>query len=139
MGYRSCLALIRVSKRYGVERTEAACRRALQIGAPSRRTVEMILKNGLEHDGASDEPAAKPVVHENIRGGDYFDRREQNAETEGTRARTSAPPGSPPSHSAQATTLQCNLPFGSAGSPPTATAVDMATAPLAKKGTGYAN
>jgi transposase len=81
MGYRSCLALIRISKRYGAERTEAACRKALDIGAPSRRTVEMILKNGLERDGASDEPAAKPVVHENIRGGTYFDRSEQNPET----------------------------------------------------------
>lgn len=84
MGYRSCLALFRVAKRYGSERTEAACRKALEIGAPSRRTVEMILKNGLEKSSPGEEPEGPPVRHENIRGGSYFDRGEEDAESRTT-------------------------------------------------------
>jgi transposase len=76
-GYRSCMALIRTAKQYGHERTEAACKRALAIGAPTRKSVEAILKRGLDR-APLDEPDAAPriVVHENIRGGDYFDKRE---------------------------------------------------------------
>ena len=39
VGYRRCLALIRDSKKYGAQRTEAACRRALAIGSPTRKSV----------------------------------------------------------------------------------------------------
>lgn len=140
MGYRSCLALIRVGKRYGAQRTEAACRRALEIGAPSRRTVELILKNGLEQEGEKEEQAARPIVHENIRGGTYYDRREQGTEdpdastrTEPTSERTGQ------SHSAHSTTPQCRLPFERADSPPTASGIEAATLLLSKKGNGYSN
>ncbi len=78
VGYRSCLALFRMGKRFGHDRMEAACRRALEIGAPTRKCVEAILKNGLEKIAASQEPTTKPVVHENIRGGSYYDRGEQH-------------------------------------------------------------
>src|SRR5262249_40076447 len=36
-GYRSCLGILRLGKRYGDERLEAACRRALLAGARSYR------------------------------------------------------------------------------------------------------
>ena len=76
-GYRSCMALIRTAKQYGHERTEAACRRALSIGAPTRKSVEAILKRGLDRVPLDDGDAApRIVVHENIRGGDYFDKKE---------------------------------------------------------------
>jgi transposase len=76
-GYRSCMALIRTSKKYGHERTEAACKRALSIGAPTRKSVEAILKRGLDRVPLDDEAAPRIVVHENIRGGDYYDKEEQ--------------------------------------------------------------
>lgn len=73
-GYRSCLALIRDVKRYSQDRVEAACRRALRINAPTRRSVVAILRNGLDQvaddDGAEQLPL--PVDHDNVRGGDYF-------------------------------------------------------------------
>lgn len=76
-GYRSCMALIRTAKQYGHERTEAACKRALAIGAPTRKSVEAILKRGLDRAPLDDSDAApRIVVHENIRGGDYFDKEE---------------------------------------------------------------
>jgi len=76
MGYRSCLALIRSASKYGRERTEAACRRALTIGAPTRKSVEAILRRGLDRVALLEEPAPTLVAHDNIRGGDYFDREE---------------------------------------------------------------
>jgi transposase len=77
-GYRSCMALIRTAKQYGHDRTEAACHRALEIGAPTRKSVEAILKRGLDRAPLADEPVPNFVVHENIRGGDYFDKEEQS-------------------------------------------------------------
>lgn len=77
-GYRSCMALIRTAKQYGNDRTEAACKRALEIGAPTRKSVEAILKRGLDRARADGEPIPNIVVHENIRGGEYFDKEEQS-------------------------------------------------------------
>jgi len=72
-GYRSCLALLRNAKKYGRERTEAACARAIEIGSPSRKSVDMILKRGLDRI-ARDAPSTPSIGHhENIRGGDYYD------------------------------------------------------------------
>ena len=73
-GYRSCLGLFRLAKRFGNARVEAACARALAVGARSYRHVESILKHGLDHAPALDvEPREAPsVVHENVRGSDYY-------------------------------------------------------------------
>ena len=74
-GYRSCRALIRTAARYGNPRTEAACARALAIGNPTRKSVEAILKSGLDRLALTDEPANTNVTdHENIRGGAYYDQ-----------------------------------------------------------------
>jgi transposase len=75
-GRRACLGLMRMGRKYGDERLEAACARALAIGNPRLRSVEAMLKSGLEKLALAEEVESKPVVHENIRGGDYFDRRE---------------------------------------------------------------
>jgi hypothetical protein len=81
--YRSCLALIRDAKKYDPSRFEAACRRALLIGSPTRKTVVSILARGIENKpvvvDATDEQL--PIVrHENVRGGSYFDRNETKEE-----------------------------------------------------------
>jgi transposase len=73
-GYRSCLGLFRLAKRFGHERVEAASARALAVGARSYRHVESILKHGLDRAPALDvEPREAPsVAHENVRGSDYY-------------------------------------------------------------------
>ncbi len=79
-GFRSSLGLIRLSKRYGTERLEAACRRARAIASPSYRSVRSILKNGLEQQPLpllSTEPPT-PITHENIRGADYYHAEEDS-------------------------------------------------------------
>jgi len=73
-GYRSCLGIIRLAKKYSPERLEAACRRALKIKAFSYKSVNSILKNRLDHQALpSEEPAPKKTVsHHNIRGSGYY-------------------------------------------------------------------
>jgi transposase len=68
-GYKSCLGILRLGKKYGDERLEAACGRAFAVGARSYRHVDSILKRGLDRmplDSRDDEP--QPLHHENIRG-----------------------------------------------------------------------
>jgi transposase len=71
-GYRACLGLLALVRRYSAERLEAACTRAMAIRAPNLRSVTNILKCGLDRQ-ASLLPAANPVIeHENVRGPDYY-------------------------------------------------------------------
>jgi len=81
-GRRACLALLRMADRFGGERLEAACTRAIQIKNPTRKSVEAILKSGLDKVAVPSEAEANPISHENIRGGDYFDRGETRAPSE---------------------------------------------------------
>jgi transposase len=73
-GYRSCLGILRLQKRYGDERLDAACQRALRVRARSYRHVDSILKHGLDRTPVpGDEPAERsPVEHDNVRGPDYY-------------------------------------------------------------------
>ena len=73
-GYRSCLGILRLGKAYGPERLEAAARRALAIGAKSYRSVESILKSGLDMQPLPEDVQARkaPIQHENIRGAHYY-------------------------------------------------------------------
>ena len=47
-GFRSCVGILRLAKRYGDDRLEAAAGRANAIGARSYRSVASILENGLD-------------------------------------------------------------------------------------------
>ena len=71
-GYRSCLGILRLSKRYSPERLEAACARALKVGARSYRNVDAILKRGLDRVPLSTPQNPGSPIHENIRGADYY-------------------------------------------------------------------
>ena len=71
-GFRSCIGIIRLAKPHGADRLEAACARALDIGARSYTSVNSILKNNLDRKrpaSATDGPA---IAHPNIRGAGYF-------------------------------------------------------------------
>ncbi len=77
-GYRACLGIMRLSKAAGAARMEAACRRALHLGAPSYRTVQNILSSGLDRvraERATPEPPPLPA-HPHIRGSAYYTREE---------------------------------------------------------------
>jgi transposase len=71
-GFRSCIGILRLAKSHGSERLEAACARALEIGARSYTAVASILRNNLDRrrpQKATDGPA---IQHPNIRGPRYF-------------------------------------------------------------------
>ncbi len=72
-GYRSCLGIMRLGKRYGESRLEAAAARALAIRGHSYRSVESILKNGLDRQPLPEAPPELiPREHENVRGSAYY-------------------------------------------------------------------
>ncbi len=72
-GFRSCLGILRLGKRYGDARLDAACSRALRAGARSYRHVDAILKNGLDRVPVNDAPpTTTPITHENIRGPEHY-------------------------------------------------------------------
>lgn len=71
-GYRSCLGILRLEKRYGRERLEVACARAFAVGARSFRHVDSILKHGLDRVSVEREKPFVSVDHENIRGAQYY-------------------------------------------------------------------
>ena len=71
-GFRACVGILRLVKTYGHERLEAACSRALEIGARSYSSVNSILKNNLDRQRPA-KPADGPAIpHDNIRGPTYF-------------------------------------------------------------------
>ncbi len=67
-GFRSCIGILGLVKRYGAERLDAACSRAL--GTRSSSSVAAILKNAQEKKTA--EPEQPGLFHENIRGPGYY-------------------------------------------------------------------
>jgi transposase len=74
-GYRSCIGLVRLEKKYGGERLDAACARVLAVGGRSYTHVEAILRHGLDRvptPGATTDDAAPIGDHENVRGSDYY-------------------------------------------------------------------
>ncbi len=73
-GFRACLGIMRLGKTYTDQRLEAACRRALVLGAASFKSVQSILKNGLDKRPLPETPTQEslPIDHPNIRGGDYY-------------------------------------------------------------------
>lgn len=73
MGYRSCLGILRLARKYGGERLEKACARAVKVRARSYRHVATMLKKGLEAAPLPTEGGpVTPLFHENLRGRDYY-------------------------------------------------------------------
>jgi len=71
-GYRSAMGIIALARRYERERLEAACERALAIGAISYCSVSAILKSGLDRARPIAEPIKATPAHANVRGGTYY-------------------------------------------------------------------
>ncbi|MCP3920463.1 MAG: IS21 family transposase [bacterium] len=71
-GYRACLGILSLAKRYGDERLERACFRALVSGCRAYGSLQSILKKGLDSEPL-EAPSAPPLgAHENIRGSSYY-------------------------------------------------------------------
>lgn len=71
-GYRACLGLLSLAKRYGKPRLEAACLLALEIGVTKYTNVREILANGRDQERAKDTTQWTSPEHEHVRGAAYY-------------------------------------------------------------------
>jgi transposase len=71
-GFRACIGILRHAKTFGAERLEAACDRALEIGARSYTSVTSILKTNLDRKRPAPATDGPAIAHDNIRGPRYF-------------------------------------------------------------------
>jgi transposase len=72
-GFRTSLGILRLQTPYGAQRLEAACQRALAIQSFSYKSVESILKNGLDQIPLPQQQTnAPPIEHPNVRGPEYY-------------------------------------------------------------------
>ena len=86
LGFRPALGIIRLEKKYGRDRLELACKKALEVGAHSYRFVSEMLKNKMDFaERRSDQSPIAPTIdpdtkeeqltllgEENIRGSEYY-------------------------------------------------------------------
>ena len=80
-GYRACLGLMRLGRRYGEQRLEAASLRAEHLRSYSYRTVKNILSSAQDRLPFEQENPSVPAtpVHDNIRGADYYAAHEEES------------------------------------------------------------
>ena len=72
-GFRACLGILRLGKQHGEERLEAACQRALTLGASSYKSLESIPRQGLERLPLTQQNLPLvPEEHINLRGPGYY-------------------------------------------------------------------
>lgn len=75
-GYRACLGLLHLSKKYGKTRLEAACHRATQIGGMHYKNIAAILSNSMDKvpldNPSTPRQTSLPLAHDNVRGSEYY-------------------------------------------------------------------
>jgi len=73
-GFRACMGIMNLGKEFTQDRLEAACSRALAIGSPSYKSIQAILKKGLDRLPTQKEVPQQTsfINHSNIRGPQYY-------------------------------------------------------------------
>ena len=73
-GYRACLGLLNLGKRYDPTRLEKACERALAIRSASYQSVASILQQGLDRLPPEEDSNSQDELplHSNVRGAGYY-------------------------------------------------------------------
>lgn len=76
-GFRSCLGILKRLRGIDPARAEAACARAVEIGALSSKSIGSIIDNNLDRQpsrqsGDLRDGGDLPLFHTNIRGGGYY-------------------------------------------------------------------
>ncbi len=75
-GYRACLGLLSLAKKYSQARLEAACQRAQHISAMNYKSIASILSKSLDkvplQETETDTQTSLPLEHDNVRGADYY-------------------------------------------------------------------
>ncbi|MCL0066954.1 IS21 family transposase [Thermodesulfovibrionales bacterium] len=71
-GFRTAMGLLNLSKKYPKQRVEKAAERALYFGNLTCKAMKAILDQGLEEKTVSRNQNKEAVLHENIRGQEYY-------------------------------------------------------------------
>jgi transposase len=79
-GYRACLGVIRLEKKYGKERLSQACAKALELRSPAYATLKSMLERGQESVPLPNRPKPRDPLPEqlswlasqHVRGKDYY-------------------------------------------------------------------
>ena len=76
-GYRACLGLFSLARRYTPARLEAASTRALATQTVGYRSIKSMLASGVDQlplpDATESEPPVRlPMTHQHVRGADYY-------------------------------------------------------------------
>ncbi len=71
-GYRACIGILGLERRYGAERLEAAAQRALEFQILNFPGMRSILEKGLDGITRTGRLEAEPIQHSNIRGSGYY-------------------------------------------------------------------
>ncbi len=74
LAFKTCLGILKLSKKYSAQRLEKACGRTVRAGGRSYHHVATILKRGLENTPLPSEDVFTSLTlsHENIRGRGYY-------------------------------------------------------------------
>lgn len=75
---KSSSALQPLQRKYGADRFERACAKALAIQSPSVKSVRSILQHGLEAPNEDTDTHHHIPAHGNVRGADYYQNQESH-------------------------------------------------------------
>ncbi len=73
--YRACLGVLRLGSRFGENRLEKACERALVMGVTRYKQIQTMLENNLDKlplPLTLSQPPSLPAQHANVRGATYY-------------------------------------------------------------------
>lgn len=70
--FRACMGILSLAKRFGRERLEAACARAVAIKGIQYRSIKSILENNLDQQPLPQPVQPMLINHDNIRGPQYY-------------------------------------------------------------------
>jgi len=70
--YNACLGILRLKEKYGQERLEAACKRALLGSSINYLTISNILTSGMDKKPLIEDATLVNLFHENIRGAETY-------------------------------------------------------------------
>lgn len=70
--YKSCVGVLAMGKEYGNSRLINACKRGIEFDMYSYKSIEMILKRGLDKPEELENQLSLMPLHDNIRGENYY-------------------------------------------------------------------
>jgi transposase len=77
-GYKVCLGILNLAKKYGDLRLNLTCKRAVNYGSYSLKAIKTILEKGLDKIADSSPEQQLLPFHDNIRGSEYYGQEAAN-------------------------------------------------------------